>query len=51
MLFCYETDKDTNHDCSVCQRQLTHQPHGGRVTVVAEAKQEALLQPSAFEQA
>lgn len=50
LLLCYRPDEHTNHHCSLCGRQLTHQPHGGQVTVVATPRREPVVVPSQFEQ-
>jgi hypothetical protein len=50
-LLAYEKNNDATQHCSVCKRQLTHQPHGGgRVHVVAESNPQPNLVPSKFEQ-
>lgn len=52
MLFCYESDKDIDHYCSVptCKRKLTHQPHGGRPQAVPVAQGQSRLVASQYEQ-
>lgn len=49
MLLCYQSNKDINHHCAVCKRQLTHKPHSGPVQVVARPQAPAMV-PSQYEQ-
>ncbi|OQO14671.1 hypothetical protein B0A48_00052 [Cryoendolithus antarcticus] len=52
LLFCYESDKDLNHHCSVCRRILTHQgSKGGPVQVMAKPQADQGLVASQYAQA